>query len=127
MALCVMYDKIRCEIDSRGRTIRVGFRAPVWTKSSQDRSKAQRSLPACHSERSEESTWGHTRILRCAQNDSQSGTRQVGDSSEIWLHSGRGIDEVMKYIKSAFILAVIALFLVACDSGNGGGNGQSTP
>src|SRR5579863_415091 len=36
-------------------------------------------------------------------------------------------DEGMKYIKTALILAVIALFLVACDSGNGGGNGQSTP
>ena len=33
----------------------------------------------------------------------------------------------MRYIRSALILAVIALFLVACDSGNGGGNGQSTP
>src|SRR5690348_11203174 len=34
---------------------------------------------------------------------------------------------VMKYIKSVLMLAVIALLLVACDSGNGGGNGQSTP
>lgn len=33
----------------------------------------------------------------------------------------------MKYIKAALILVVIAFFLVACDSGNGGGNGQSTP
>jgi photosystem II stability/assembly factor-like uncharacterized protein len=33
----------------------------------------------------------------------------------------------MKYIKSALILVVIALFLAACDSGNGDGNGQNTP
>ena len=32
----------------------------------------------------------------------------------------------MKYIKSALILAAIALLLLGCDSGNGSGNGQGT-
>src|ERR1700738_4281464 len=33
----------------------------------------------------------------------------------------------MKYIKSAVMLAAIALLLAGCSGDNGGGNGQSTP
>src|SRR5690349_15889072 len=50
---------------------------------------------------------------------------QAGGSSEICPCLVEVLDKVMKYIKSVVILAVIALVLVACDSGSG--NGQSTP
>ena len=39
--------------------------------------QASRSLPGCHSERSEESLVGHAQILRCAQNDRWNGFLKV--------------------------------------------------